>query len=290
MENFLALEPKTLKEAFQMMAEHKDARTFLMAGATDLIPPLRAKAIEADYLIDITQLGLNTITETEDSIIIGATCTMKQVYTNPLVLRYIPAVADACRSVGAVQTRGLATIGGNSCVALPSLDSAPPLFVYNADYILSSEGGERVVNVHDFFAGPRKTVLRKNEEILTAISVPKAADDFRASFCKFGRRAALTLSIVNCCLGAHIRDGRIYGASSCIGACAPTPVRIPALETYLEGKSFDEIDYAKVKGLVSEGIHPISDIRASSAYRSELAGSLIFKQIRYIFGVEEEEA
>lgn len=290
MENFTALEPASLAEAFEMLARYRDANTFVMAGATDLIPPLRAHAITADYLLDITKLGLDTITETDGRVVIGATCTMKKVYTNELVKKVLPALADACRSVGAVQTRGLATIGGNSCVALPSLDSAPPLFVYNADYILSSAAGERTVNVHDFFTGPRRTVIRKNEEILTAISVPKPEKDFKACFTKFGRRAALSLSIVNCSLGARVKDGRMYGTASCVGACAATPVAIPALEEYLNGRAFADIDPDTVHQLVRGGIRPITDIRASAEYRAELAGSLVYKQIRKIFGVEEEEA
>lgn len=289
MEIFKALEPTSLKEAFEMLAAHQDANTFIMAGATDLIPPMRSKDIKADYLIDITKLGLNTITETKDRVIIGATCTMKQVYNDPVIKKYFPALADGCRSLGAVQTRGLATIGGNACVALPSLDSAPALFVYNADYIISSSAGERIVNVHDFFMGPRRTVLNKKSEILTAISVPKPDPAFQARFTKFGRREALSLSIVNCSLGFRLMDGRAFDASTCVGACAATPVRIPALEAYLDGKSYVEIDRDEVMRLVREGIHPISDIRASAEYRYHLAGALVYKQIRDIFGEKEAE-
>jgi carbon-monoxide dehydrogenase medium subunit len=286
MKKFILLEPQTLDEAFTMLAKHKDANTFILAGATDLIPQLRSGAVSADYLVDITRLGLNTITETEDRIIIGSTCTLKEVLGNPAVTKYLPALAEACNSVGAIQTRGLATIGGNSCSAVPSLDSAPPLFVYNADYILTGANNPRVVNVRDFFLAPRQTAIVKNEEILTAISVPKPSADFTARFTKFGRRAALSLSIVNCCVGCRQADGKMYAVSCCIGACAATPVRIPAAEEYLEGKGLGDICFEKLQEHVKAGILPISDIRASAEYRLDLAAALVCKQVRNILGSE----
>ena len=286
MNNFTLLTPKDPQDAFSLLKRYEDAKTFVISGGTDLIPLLRSGALKAGYLVDINPLRLNAITETDDAIAIGAACTFKQLYTNGAITKYLPALAEAAKSVGAVQTRGLATIGGNLCAAVPSLDSAPALFVYNAELKIASAKGARVVPVTDFFVGPKKTVLNPKEEILTEIIVKKPPAGFASTFRKFGRRAALTLSIANAAFGCEVNAGKIANAAACVGACAPVPVKLSEAEEYLNGKDINSISFDTLDSLVKSAIRPISDIRASKEYRSELAAALIRGQVRDILGRE----
>ncbi|MBS3942861.1 MAG: FAD binding domain-containing protein, partial [Dethiobacter sp.] len=235
MKNFCLLTPETLDHAFNMLAEHAGARTLVLAGGTDLIPNIRADLLAPDYLVDLTGLGFDQISASDDRIIIGSTATFKQICSADPVCKYLPALADAARSVGAVQTRAIATMGGNVCSAVPSLDSAPVLMIYEAEVRLASSGGERFVPIAEFFLAPRKSA-RQEGEILTAFIFRKPASEFKAKFIKFGRRNAVSLSIVNVAFGAEIRGGKITGARGAVGACAPTPVRLAAAEEYLNGK------------------------------------------------------
>ncbi len=284
MENFEFLFPHSLSEALELYDQHRDADTAYVAGGTDMIPPLRKGAMHVDYLIDLAGLGLDRITVSDGAIHIGALCTMKQLYSSPEIAAVLPALASAAESVGCVQTRGLATIGGNLCAALPSADGAPALYTYNARVVAQSSGGKREIPMEEFFTGPRKTSLLPGD-IITEIVVPRPGPAFKAAFTKFGRRGALTLSIVNCSLGAAVEDHRLRDVRGCIGACAPTPRSMVDACAYLEGKSYEEIEPDHVAALVAEGLSPISDIRASKEYRSELAGILFFRQVKWLFGL-----
>ena len=286
MKNFSMLTPETLADVFSMLSAHADAKTFVLAGGTDLIPNLRAEVIAADYLIDITGLGLDKITETETDITIGATCTFKQIFNNKAVCTYLPALAAAAKSVGAVQTRGLATIGGNVVSAVPSVDSAPSLLVYDTQVTIVSPAGERVIPITEFFKGPRKTECQKGE-ILTKFVIKKPSASFKAVFKKFGRRNALSLSIVNAAFGCDVKDGKISNPRGCVGACAATPVRLPEAEKYLDGKSLNGIDFYALDKFVQGAIRPITDIRASAEYRNDLAAALIRKEVKEVLGVNE---
>jgi CO/xanthine dehydrogenase FAD-binding subunit len=136
MKNFELIRPETLAEAFSVLKAKKEEKIFILAGGTDLLPVMRAGVLDVDYLLDITGLGFNEISETADGITIGALCTFKQVYTNPLVQKNFPDLCKAASSIGAVQTRGIATIAGNVCSAVPSLDSAPTLLIHEARFKL----------------------------------------------------------------------------------------------------------------------------------------------------------
>src|SRR5262247_2564349 len=69
-----------------------------------------------------------------------------------------------------------AIFDANRCVAVNPSDTAPALVALDAQMVIRSSGGERVVNAQDYFIGPsiditRMTVLRPGE-LLTAIRIP----------------------------------------------------------------------------------------------------------------------
>jgi len=283
MNAFQILEPRTLEEAVLMYEAHAEQGCLYISGGTDVIPPIRKGVVKPDYLIDLRFLGLDRIRQTDTGAYIGAAVTMKSIYRSSYIKSQYPALAMAAESVGCVQTRGLATVGGNICVALPSADSAPPLYCYEAVMEIYAKEGVRHVPVSEFVTGPRKTCLRPGE-ILKGIYLPKQDKNTAAHFIKFGRRNALTLSIVNeavCTVydGEKFRNPRIA-----VGACGPTPMRILSAEKYLEGKSAGEVDEGILSELIGDGIKPISDFRASAEYRKILAGALVCKSLRCLTG------
>ena len=278
--------PDTVGDALDAMTGAGTGKAYFIAGGTDIVPMLRARAIQPECLIDLKELGLDYVREESAEIRIGAMTTFRTLTRNAVIKSVLPTLAEAANSIGAVQTRGLATIGGNLCTAVPSLDSAPPLFVYGAVLKLVSKTGERIIPVRDFFVGPRKTQLKRDEEILTEIIVKTPPAGFVSRYTKFGRRAALTLSIVNAGFGCIPEGGRITNTSTCIGACAPIPVKLTKTEEYLDGKDLDSISFDTLDELIKSEITPITDIRASKEYRSELAAALIRGHVQDILGKE----
>ena len=273
------LVPKGLPEAFSMMESKKGQKLVILAGGTDIVPPLREHHIQVDCFLDIALLGLDGIREQGDGVVLGACATMKQIATSPTMKKHFPALAKAAGNVGAVQTRGLATVGGNLCSGVPSMDSMPSLLVYDAVFTIESAAGTRKVAAAEFITGPRRTVMQYGD-ILTEIFLPFPQADFKSDFIKFGRRRALSLSIVNVAFGADTAGKKLTNARVAIGASAPTPVRALEAEKYLEGKTLANIDFDELARLVKASIKPISDIRASAEYRSDLAAALIAKLVK----------
>ena len=284
MNQFTIIEPKSQDEFFAMLEEHEDKKVFVMAGGTDIIPLARARAINPDYLIDMHCLKANRIIDKEDSISIGALCTFKQLEKSELIRKFFPSFAKAAESVGAVQTRGLATLGGNICSAVPSFDSAPPLLIYRAVCMLVSASGSRTVPLVDFVTGPRRTALKKGE-ILLEVILPKPEAGFISDFEKFGRRNALSLSIVNTAVGFVVENEVVRNPAVAVGACGATPLLISEVANFLNGKKWGDIDVAELDAIVRAGIKPISDIRATAEYRSDLAAALVRGSVRKLLGV-----
>jgi len=187
--------------------------------------------------------------------------------------RKITLVAEAALQVGAVQTRNQATIGGNLCSAVPSLDGAPALLVLGATLGLQAQGKQRLVPIEQFFLGPRRTVLQPGE-VLTEIIVP-LREDFTASFLRMGRRKALTLSIVNAAAGLAVNGQQVTEARIALGAVAPTPIRAYKAEQLLLGRKMSPELFAEAAAVAATEISPISDLRASADYRRQISVVLV---------------
>lgn len=280
---FEYLKPASLGETLDVLDQLKDKRVHVLAGGTDLIPFLRAGLKEADYLLDIGGSGLNQVIFEKDQARIGAMVTFTTLGRHPEIARRLPAVSEAARQVGAVQCRNRATIGGNLCSAVPSLDGAPSLLTLGAKFRLQAKGTERLVPAEQFFLGPRQTVLHPGE-ILTEIIVP-LQDHFSASFLSFGRRKALTLAIVNTAAGISLREGQeITTARITLGAVAPTPIRAYKAEHVLEGQKVTPGLLAEAAEVAAAETSPISDLRASADYRRRLSAVLVRRVLESSLG------
>ena len=272
---FEYLKPTSLGEALSVLDELKEKKTQVLAGGTDLIPWLRGRVKDVDYLIDLADTGLDHILFDDDQgqARIGAMVTFTALCEHPEVRRRLPSVAEAALQVGAVQTRNQATIGGNLCSAVPSLDGAPSLLVLGATLRLQTQGSERLIPIEQFFLGPRRTVLQPGE-VLTEVVVP-LREDFTASFLRMGRRKALTLSIVNVAAGLAMDGQQVSQARIALGAVAPTPIRAYKAEQLLQGRKMAPELFAEAAAVAATEISPISDLRASADYRRKISVVLV---------------
>jgi CO/xanthine dehydrogenase FAD-binding subunit len=274
LESFDYIKPTSLIEALNVLDQLKNEQVRVLAGGTDLIPRLRAQAEHVKYVVDLADCGLDQIEFQRDQASIGALTTFATLCRSWKVQEKLPALIESSAQIGATQCRTLATIGGNVCSAVPSLDSAPSLLVLDAKFRLQSKHGERLVPAEEFWLAPRRTVLEPGE-ILTHILVP-LHDDFTASFIRMGRRKALTLAIVNAAAGVTMRDnGEISEVRIAIGAAAPTPIRAHQAEEVLQGRKVTSALIERAAAVAVTETKPISDIRASADYRRKITAVLV---------------
>ncbi len=258
----------TLREALELVDRLEDFK--VIAGGTDLVMDLRIGRYKPRNIVDISEIKeLDYIVDEGDYVRIGALAKLQNIMESPIVRTKAPVLAEAIYQMASWQIRNVATIGGNLCNASPAADTAPPLMVLEAKLKLVSKDGERIVPVTEFFLGPRKTVLKKNE-LLAEIIVPYEKDA-GSSMIKLGRRSAFTLSIVAVATLVKVENGKFKDVRVALNSVAPKPVRARSVEEALKGKEVSLEAIEEASKLVVNDISPISDVRASAEYRREMS-------------------
>lgn len=226
--------PETIEEALEKLSELKGSRP--IAGGTDMLIDLREGACQVEHLVDLGCIKeLRYIREADGLIRMGAATTHAQLATSELIRSKAPVLGEAASQVGSVQIRNRATVGGNLCNASPGADTATPLLILNAELTVASREGHRSMPLIELFAGPKRNSLRQRE-LLTEIAFPVPPKESGASFRKLGRRRGCTLSIINAAAYLEVDGETCREARAAFGACAPTPIRVPAVEDMLRGK------------------------------------------------------
>ncbi|MDR1905058.1 MAG: xanthine dehydrogenase family protein subunit M [Treponema sp.] len=268
--NFEYLAPKSLDEACELLAKLGSGAK-VMAGATDLIPPMKDKVLSPTHLIDIKRIsGLDQLEfDPSRGFTIGALTTLRTIETSPLVKEKNPAVAHAAKVVASTQIRAKGTMTGNICNASPSCDTGPILIVEGAKVYVQGPGGNRVIPIEEFFVGVKKTSLQPGE-IVTAIEVPPLGPNERAAYKKHAVRKAMDLAIVGVAAKIKVEKGICTDAKIALGAVAIKPIRSPAAEKILIGKKLTDEVIAEASVAAMESCNPISDVRASDIYRKDM--------------------
>lgn len=269
--------PKSMKELLALLAE-KQTGTILYGGGTDILVDLRAGKSKASRLVDTKCVEeLHAVTETRDCISIGCAVTLSEIAENPLVWRWAPALAQGAGRVGSVQIRNKGTLAGNVQTASPAGDALNSAYALDGVAVLLSERGERRVSLYEYVCGPRRT-QRMEDELLKAVEIPKRGWTYQRFF-KVGRRNALAISVVNGVVALKTERGSVTDARISVGAVAPTPLRVRAAEDLLRGQTLTAELAAQAAGLVTNSVHPISDLRASAEYRAYMAGVMVKRQL-----------
>lgn len=272
--------PKSLGEACSILQEH-DGTAKVMAGGTDLLVKMKHRATAPKYVIGLKNVpGLDSITYSDsEGLRVGSLVTHQSIADNSIIRERFGALASACSKIGTPQVRNMGTIGGNLCNAAPSADSAPPLIAHRAMVRLVSPDGERFVPLEEFFTGPGNTVLASNE-ILTEIQVPSSPN--RGVYLKLPARTAVDIAAVGVAAlitldskGEICRDARIV-----LGAVSPTPMRAKKAERAIKGKEVTDSLIEKAAQLASEEARPLSDVRSSAYYRTEMVRVFTKQAIR----------
>lgn len=282
MSEFDYLLPESLDEAFRLKAELPEAR--FVAGGTDLMVRVREGRVRPAVLVSLTRVAELAGIRHDERIRIGALTRVADLALDPEVGRMLPALVQAADTLGSVQVRNLATVGGNLCNASPCADLAPPLLVADATVVIRSPRAERELALADFFVAPGETRLG-HDEIVVEIRVPRPSNTSRAAFTKQSR-VRMDISLASLAVLLDFDGSKCCKARAAAGSVAPRPVRLHEVEALLEGRELTKslIQQAKEKAMAE--VRPISDVRASAAYRRHLAGVLVQRALTTLSGVE----
>ncbi|QTA87123.1 FAD binding domain-containing protein [Desulfonema magnum] len=265
--------PTTVADAISLLQSKPDAH--VMAGGTDLLIKMRHAGLKLKTIISLKSIsGLNTIAFDETKgLTIGATALLADVAIHPDILKYYPTVAQAARGTANVQVRNMGTVIGNLCNASPAADNAPTLLAMGAEVHIQGPSGKRTVPLDQFFKGPGMTALEP-AEIVTAVHVPRLTPHSGTAYISLSARGQLDCSAVGVATMVTLKEKVCEDTRIFVGACGPTPIRVPKAETIVRGKELtdDLIDQAGVQA--SAEATPITDVRASADYREKMVAVL----------------
>ncbi|HUK65420.1 MAG TPA: xanthine dehydrogenase small subunit [Anaeromyxobacteraceae bacterium] len=265
--------PRTADALALLYAEHPEA--LLLAGGTDVGLWVSKQHRRLETLIYLGAVEeLTRVVATESHLEIGAAATYTDV--QEALGAVDPDLAELVRRIGSPQIRNLGTLGGNIANASPIGDTPPALMALGATLVLRQGRERRELPLDHFFAGYRKTVLRPGEFLETIrLPVRSPSRQFRAY--KISKRFDQDISAVLGAFSVELEEGRVKEIRLCYGGMAATPVRARRCEEALLGRHWNESAVLAALPQIDAELRPISDMRASAAYRSAVAKNLVRK-------------
>lgn len=257
--------PVTWKEALETKAAHPEATP--IAGGTDVMVELNLDHGRPAAIVDLTRIHELTEWGTEDGLLrIGAGVTYTRLVAE--LGDRLPGLAIASRTVGSPQIRNRGTVGGNLGTASPAGDAHPPLLAADAHVELASTLGTRRVPVREFFTGPKRNIMRKDELIAAFLVAPAPGPQ---QFAKVGTRNAMVIAV---CSFALALDPARHAVGTGIGSAGPTPLRAVEAEEFIAGeldwenrRAPSDATLARFGELVAAAARPIDDVRGTAGYR-----------------------
>jgi CO/xanthine dehydrogenase FAD-binding subunit len=271
---------KELNTALAALREHHDAR--LIQGGTDLMVEINFNHVKPTTMISLRDVAsLRTIRRDQPGTLsIGSGVPYSVIEGEP-VLSEIPALAQAARTVGSPQIRAAGSLGGNLGTCSPAGDTLPVMFALDAMIHLNTLDSSRIVSIHDFMTGVKRSV-RQHDEIITTIEFPII--NGWQGYSKVGVRNAMVISVASACLVADHENANVRIA---LGSVGPTIIRCREAEAWLKstqdlsaGQSIS-LDVANEFGRRAAGeSSPIDDHRSTAQYRRHAISVLASRLLR----------
>lgn len=267
--------PAMLEEAWDIVQRSPGAR--YVAGATDLFVKMKNGQVRPDALVSLRSIPRLRGIGCGESVRIGATTTISDIVGHEGLRGRLPLLVEAARRLGSVQIRNAATIGGNLANCSPCADTATALLVMEARVRLEGPNGRREMPVREYFRGPGVSCAFVGE-ILTDIIVEPPPEGTFVLYQKKGR-VRMDLAVASVAALLRMDAGTCVRARLAAGSCAAVPLRLVKVEALLEGRALTA-ELAEEAGRLAAGsVAPISDIRATEAYRRRIIGAYVRRAV-----------
>ncbi len=261
--------PGNLQEALQLLQTY-GGEANLLAGGHSLLPSMKLRLARPARIIDIGRLSeLNYIRNEGNHIVIGALTTHQEIASLDLVVNELPFLAEAAGAIGDVQVRNKGTIGGSLAHADPAADYPAAVLAGEADIVVQSSGGKRVISAEDFFVDLFTTSLQPGE-LITEVRFPKLSGRTGSAYLKFPHPAS-RFAVVGCAAIVSLDGDTIAEARVAFTGVASRAFRAHAVEDALKGRKADASALEQAVAKATEGVDVMSDHFASNEYRAHLA-------------------
>ena len=263
--------PKNLPQLLSARAQAPQAQ--IVAGCTDVGLWINKLHMDFAQVLDVTQVHeLKRVEKYRHHIAIGAAVSLADAFA--ALVQDRPHLRAFANRFAGLPVRNSGTLGGNVANGSPIGDSMPLLIALGAYIVLMSDKGHREMPLESFYTGYRKNVLA-SDEVLAWIKVPKATPGELSRVYKISKRFDDDISAVCLAVNLHLADGVVTRASIGAGGVAATPARALKTEAVLAGQPWTQGTVERAMATLRAEFSPISDMRASSAYRTQVLGNLL---------------
>lgn len=270
--------PASLDEALQLLEAHgEDA--LILAGGQSLMPVLAFRLAAPRILVDIKKLpGLDSVATNGEGFRLGANVRWCDILANGELRAAHPLLVEAIGHVAHYQIRNRGTVGGSLAYADPAAEMPGIAVTCDAEIVVASRTGERIVKAADFFLGALSTRLAPGE-IITELRLPAWPAKRRWAFQEFARRRgdfALAGTAVFFDLNG---EGRAVDAHVGVIGASDRPHRLAGAEAAITGSRVDADAISAAAAAASQEVEPMEDFHAPAAYRRSLVGTLVARAL-----------
>jgi carbon-monoxide dehydrogenase medium subunit len=266
---FIRHVPRTVDEVVSALAEFAPLDGRILAGGQSLVPIMAFRMARPTHLIDINEVeGLDRLKVDGDLLSIGARV-RHGAFHKPVVDGVLGRLlADVVKHIAHYPIRMRGTFCGSLAHADPASEWCLVAATLDAQLVVKSVRGERIVAVTDFLEGIMSTSLAE-DEFLAEARLPLLPDDTKFGFYEFSRRAgdfAMAAALVT----YRIVDGVMADVRVGIGGAEDRARRITEAEDALTGQAPDAETFAEAAGIAAEAVDPLEDIQTTAEYRRDL--------------------
>ncbi|MBX3588668.1 MAG: xanthine dehydrogenase small subunit [Ramlibacter sp.] len=263
--------PQNLAQLLAARAAHPQAQ--LVAGCTDVGLWVTKQHRQFAQVLDVTQVKeLRRVERYPHHIAIGAAVTLSEAFAALVADR--PQLKTFANRFAGLPVRNSGTLGGNVANGSPIGDSMPLLIALGANVVLMSVRGHRELPLEKLYTGYRQNVMAP-DEVLAWIKVPKPAPGEKLKAYKISKRYDDDISAVCLVVNLSLAGDTVQTVSIGAGGVAATPVRAVQAEAALRGQPWTLATVQAATAALRAEFRPISDMRASAGYRSEVLGNLM---------------
>ena len=270
--------PTTVADAIDLLAQYQDEASVL-AGGQSLIPLLALRLARPAMLIDINGIDeLSGVSVTDGRVAIGATTREYVAEESQTVADTVPLLAAALPLIGHEAIRSRGTIGGSLAHADPAAELPAVARALDAEFVVRSQSGERVIPAAEWFEGYLMTA-RLPGELLVEVHFPAAARGTGTSFGEVARRHG-DFAIVGLAASLTISGGTISDARLAFAGLSDVPVRAGDAEDLLVGERPSAELFDEAARRATDDLDPPADLHGSSHYRKKVAATLVRRGLR----------
>jgi 4-hydroxybenzoyl-CoA reductase subunit beta len=306
---FKLLRPRTVREAVAYLSEHA-GKIRVIAGGTDLIPSMRQKLFEPEYVLDIRHIPeLKGIRPHQHELEIGALTPLSAIERSEVLRQRYPVLTQAAATVASPVIRNMGTIGGNICLdtrclwynqslqwrkgcgfcikkdgdlchvapggtrcwAAFSGDTPPALLCLEAEIEIAAPSGPRRIPLAELYTGKGDDYRSlAPDEIVTRVFLPERSADYRGVYRKLRIRGSIDYPLAGVAVVMKRSDGHIADARVAVTAVNPAPLLVKGASQAMNGKPMTQELAATVGDLAAKTAKPLTTSALTPEYRREM--------------------